>query len=108
MKVKKTNRSWNVGKKKNIKIYEKAKIELNQNEQIGFIDKNGSDIYEICKKIWGFYLSPSINKRLKNCVFVRIVTTRIYNNTFFRFVVGYICIFLKWIKCEAFYRNHIS
>jgi hypothetical protein len=66
MKVKKTNRSWYVGKKENIKIYEKAKIELNQNEQISFIDKNGSDIYEICKKIWGFYLSPSINKRLKN------------------------------------------
>ena len=55
-----------MGKKENIKIYEKAKIELNQNEQISFIDKNGCDIYEICKKTWGFYLSPSINKRLKN------------------------------------------
>lgn len=66
MFIKKINRSWSVGNKKKIKISEKAKIELINNEQITFVDKNGKNVHEICKKIWGFYLSPSINKRLKN------------------------------------------
>jgi len=66
MKIKKKDRSWKVGEKKTINITEKIKIELDDNEQASFVEKNGNYSYEVCKKNWGYYLSPSINKRMKD------------------------------------------
>ena len=39
-----------------------ADIELNSDELVTF--KNGDLEYDVCKKDWGFYATPSINKRL--------------------------------------------
>ena len=66
MKIKKINRKWKVGLKNDILISEKCSIQLLNNEQINFSTKNFKNIdNEICKKNWGYYLTPSINKRLK-------------------------------------------
>ena len=63
MRIKKLNRSFLVGVKKKIKITEKAKIQLKNNQQICFLHQK--DEYDFVKKNWGFYASPSINSRLK-------------------------------------------
>lgn len=63
MQVKRKNRSFFVGKNKKIKITEKAIIKLNNNEQITFL--NQKDEYDVVKKNWGYYCTPSINNRLK-------------------------------------------
>jgi len=66
MQIKKINRTWKIGLKKNILITETAKIKLKSNEQISFYSQNlNKTENEICKKSWGYYLTPSIDSRLK-------------------------------------------
>lgn len=65
MKLYKSKRRWIVGNLKNIEIQEKCKIKLKSNEQITFTNLKKNE-NEICKKGWGYYLTPSINRRLKN------------------------------------------
>lgn len=74
MILKKTKRSWTVGNKKDIIITEKLKIKLNDNEQVSFVGNKRKTNYEICKKNWGYYISPSIDKRLKNYGHVVYIT----------------------------------
>ena len=64
MKIIKKNRSYKTGFGKNITIKDCARIRLNSNEQVTFQNKNF--LYDFCKKNWGYYSTPSINKRLKN------------------------------------------
>jgi hypothetical protein len=62
-------------KKKNIKIllknnkinlFKKADIFLKDNEFITFFEKKKTHKeYDVVKKNWGYYATPSINKRLK-------------------------------------------
>ena len=66
MQLKKKIRSWTVGLKKDIHIKEIAQIKLKLNEQVSFYSDNLNKIEnEICKKSWGYYLTPSIDKKLK-------------------------------------------
>ena len=64
MKIKKKDRKFFVGTKKNIQIKDCAEIYLRSNEQVTFIGKNKLE-YDVTKKNWGFYSTPSINGRLK-------------------------------------------
>lgn len=48
-----------------IKIRDLGDIELMPNEQITFVKKSGSR-FDFVSKDWGFYATPSVNKRLKN------------------------------------------
>ena len=64
MKIIKTNRNFIVGINKRIKINHGANIYLNNDEQITFIFKNKQE-YDVVKKNWGYYATPSINYRLK-------------------------------------------
>ena len=61
MILKKKNRKFKVNK--DIKIKDCGEIILSTNEMINIKIKN--KINEITAKSWGFYLTPSINKRLK-------------------------------------------
>ena len=58
-------RVFNVGANKEICISHCADIHLKDDEQVTFIDKNGSE-YDVAKKNWGYYATPSVNARLKN------------------------------------------
>ena len=62
MKIKKKNRKFKVGFN-DIILKEVAKIELNKNELVTFV--NGKSEYDIVKTNWGYYATPSINSRLK-------------------------------------------
>lgn len=65
MKIKKINRKFKPSNKSKIIITEKAKIYLKNNEQITLVDKFYNE-YDLVKKSWGYYSTPSINKRLKD------------------------------------------
>ena len=62
---KKEPRKYKVGIKKNIEIKDVGKIKLENNEQITFIGELGNR-YDICRKEWGYYATPSVNSRLVN------------------------------------------
>ena len=64
MRINKKKRDFTVGIKK-IKIKHKANIFLADNEMVTFIDKRKMS-YDVTKKNWGYYATPSINGRLKN------------------------------------------
>ena len=64
MKIIKKSRLYKTGFGKNITIKDCARITLNSNEQVTF--QNQNFLYDFCKKNWGYYSTPSINKRLKN------------------------------------------
>ena len=66
MKVyrKKTPRNFLVSKKNNIYLKDVGKVNLGINENLTFTS-SGSKQYEVCRKDWGYYATPSINSRLK-------------------------------------------
>ena len=80
MNIKKKNRKFKVGIS-NITLNEVAKISLKSNEMITLV--NGKIEYDIVKKNWGYYATPSINSRLlkfslKTC----IIKSKVTNNSF--------------------------
>tara|TARA_B100002019_G_C21102535_1_gene514287 strand:- start:362 stop:724 length:363 start_codon:yes stop_codon:yes gene_type:complete len=58
-------RIFKVGADKQIKISHVADIQLEDNEQITLIGDSGTE-FDVVKKNWGYYATPSINKRLKS------------------------------------------
>ena len=60
---KKPPRSFVVGKDDKIKINDCGSILLEHNEQVTLLTKCNKE-YDIVRKDWGFYATPSINKRL--------------------------------------------
>ena len=60
---KKPKRSFFVGKNKKIKIEDCGSIHLDNDEMITFLTKDKKE-WDVVKKNWGFYATPSINDRL--------------------------------------------
>ena len=63
IKIEKYNKV--IFKNKNTKIKKAANIKLNNDCIITFISSDKKE-YDFCKKKWGYYVTPSINQRLKN------------------------------------------
>lgn len=57
-------RAFNVGLDNQVIIKDMGTISLEANEQITFLTPNGAE-YDVCRKEWGYYATPSINDRLK-------------------------------------------
>ena len=71
---KKKPRKFLINKK--IKLKDMGYILLKNDEQITFIHGKNQE-YDVCKKNWGFYATPSINSRLKkNDFFTYIVENK--------------------------------
>tara|TARA_B100001093_G_scaffold519121_2_gene606575 strand:+ start:994 stop:1320 length:327 start_codon:yes stop_codon:yes gene_type:complete len=51
-------------KANNIQLKDYGKIKLNPNEMISFVTKSGKE-FDFTAKNWGFYVTSSINSRLK-------------------------------------------
>ena len=60
----KPSREFEVGISR-IKLKHTADIELDDNEMVTFRNKNNLE-YDVTKKNWGFYVTPSLAGRLKN------------------------------------------
>ena len=58
-------REYKVGVDSQITIKDCGSILLEDNEQITFLTSNEKE-YDVAKKDWGFYATPSVNSRLKN------------------------------------------
>jgi len=98
MKLNKKNRSFKVGK--NIKLKCVGDIFLKNDELITFRDKKKE--FDITKKNWGYYATPSIDKRLKNYGYsTAIIQNKISKNIFIVLVdKKKKKIFSKYIKSE--------
>ena len=57
-----------------------VKLNLIMMSKLVFGSNNG--LYDFCRKNWGFYCTPSINKRLKNNGFETYLVKNIYNNIY--------------------------
>ena len=83
MKISQTKpvRSFKTGRDNDVIITDCAKITLNPDEQVTFLDGDSVE-YDVVRKSWGFYATPSTNTRLKNfglkTVIVRSHESRIY------------------------------
>jgi hypothetical protein len=77
MKLSEVNRSFKVN---NINLKEIAKISLEDNEMITFIKNNKE--YDFTAKEWGYYVTPSINGRLKNEGFKTALVVNNYNKLY--------------------------
>ena len=64
LNIKKKPRKFLVGIDKKIVINDLGNIKLNSNEQITF--KKNKYSYDLTRKEWGYYATPSTNKRLIN------------------------------------------
>ena len=63
MKIKKTKRKFRPIKNSELEITDCGKIYLDDNEQVTFGFNKKS--YDFCQTNWGFYVTSSINSRLK-------------------------------------------
>ena len=57
-------REFRVGRTKQIIISDCGSINLEADEQITLVDDNGKE-YDIARKSWGYYATPSVNGRLQ-------------------------------------------
>ena len=58
-------RDFTVGMRNKITIKDFGEICLDPNEQISFVTEDNSR-YDVVRKEWGFYATPSVNARLKD------------------------------------------
>lgn len=67
MKIKEINppRRFEVGLGKKIVLKDCAHISLDADEQVTFCTETGAE-YDVARKSWGFYATPSLNGRLAN------------------------------------------
>lgn len=56
-------RVFEVGKERSIRISDHGQLRLDANEQITFVTEGGAE-YDVARKDWGFYATPSLNGRL--------------------------------------------
>jgi hypothetical protein len=57
-------RVFEVGFGEKIQMKDCAHIEMEPDEQVTFLSKSGSE-YDVARKNWGFYATPSLNGRLE-------------------------------------------
>ena len=61
--IKNPPRTFRVGKNQHIEIKDCAHIELDADEQVTLKTSAGAE-YDVARKSWGFYATPSLNGRL--------------------------------------------
>ncbi|MFQ5633044.1 MAG: hypothetical protein ACE5I1_30115 [bacterium] len=57
-------REFEVGLDKKSRLKDCARIELQPDEQVTFLTETGAE-YDVVRKSWGFYATPSLNGRLQ-------------------------------------------
>ena len=58
-------REFAAGYENKVTIRDCGAIKLDKNEQITFLTEKGGE-FDVARKSWGFYATPSLNARLKN------------------------------------------
>ena len=101
MKINTTNkpRIFVVGKDIKTTISHEADIELIPNEQVTFLTDSGSEL-DFVRKSWGYYATPSVNKRLKKFGFKTALIQNEKGNI-------YVCV-VESLKIELFQKYCIN
>tara|TARA_E500000178_G_scaffold104324_1_gene103972 strand:+ start:151 stop:522 length:372 start_codon:yes stop_codon:yes gene_type:complete len=88
MKIKKNipPRLFEVGNKVKFNIKDCGSIYLKSDEQVTFKCEKGSE-YDVTKKEWGYYATPSLNGRLKNFGLKGVLIINNITRKFFVFLV---------------------
>jgi hypothetical protein len=58
-------RRFSVGEKRQIEMKDCGRISLAPDEQVTFLTEDGAQ-YDVARKDWGFYATPSLNGRLRS------------------------------------------
>ena len=74
-------RAFVTGIYKKVTIKDMGKVYLAPDEQLTFITENKKE-YDLCRKNWGFYATPSTNFRLKKEGFKTAVTKNFMNRIY--------------------------
>lgn len=92
MKVKRNEppRTYAVGKHNDIKISDCAHINLLPDEQVTFQTEQGSE-YDVARKSWGYYATPSLNARLPGHGFTPLLVRSIADEKYFVFLLEQGC-----------------
>lgn len=64
IKLNDTPREFFVGKDQAITLKDMGRITLSPDEQVTFLSEEGAE-YDLCRKSWGYYATPSLNDRLR-------------------------------------------
>ena len=102
MEISKNNppRTFKVGLRKAVVLKDCAHIVLAPDEQVTFKTESGSE-YDVTRKSWGYYATPSLNGRLK---FFGLKTALVKNSSSKFYVVlvenGKVEEFQKYLKIE--------
>lgn len=78
-------RTFEVGRGQRIQIKDCARISLEPDEQVTFVTESGAE-YDVARKSWGFYATPSLNARLAQFG-LRGVLVKSSGNKFYIFLV---------------------
>ena len=87
-------RKFNAGSNQQICIEHCADVYLKDNEQVTFISENGSE-YDVAKKDWGYYATPSLNSRLVNQGFKSALVKNSSGQFYIMLVFFWVSIFLN-------------
>ena len=100
MRLIKKNRKFIANNKTNVVLKDVGKVILQNNELLSLQKSNKKN--EICAKEWGFYLTPSINKRLKKQNLIVVLTKNNKNKKFLMLVnKSKLKIFKNYCKKES-------
>tara|TARA_B100001057_G_C22713751_1_gene896903 strand:- start:409 stop:765 length:357 start_codon:yes stop_codon:yes gene_type:complete len=102
MKIKKKNRKFYPSVNSKILLKDCGEITLKNDEQVTFVNRYKKNQYDIVKKAWGYYATPSINSRLKKNNFDAHIVQNNLTKNFFIFLVERKkkSVFTKYLKKE--------
>ncbi len=79
-------RPFQVGLNGQIMLLDCGSIELESNEQVTFTTSNGRE-YDVTRKSWGFYATPSLNGRLEQFGLRGVLVKNLRTRRFFVLLV---------------------
>ena len=110
-------RKFTIGAQEQFEIMDCGKILLNKNEQVTFTTESGGE-YDLTRKDWGFYATPSLNGRLPSFGLRGVLIKNRETNRFFVLLVekGKEALFddycnienlavVAWLDCEEALEN---
>lgn len=101
----KKKRKFRVGYNKNITLSHVADLDLKTDELVTFISNNKKEQYDVTKKSWGYYATPSVNDRLKNYKFKTAIVKNKNNQIYIMLIHSNKMIlfknYLKKEKCQV-------
>jgi hypothetical protein len=109
-------RKFRVGSHGHVELSDCGRIELRPDEQVTFTTEAGAE-YDVARKAWGFYATPSLNGRLprfglrpvlvkglEEKFFVMLVE-RGHEDTFRAYLAAEGLTLLRWLDDEGFLRG---